>query len=183
MKNIIKNNYKYIITFLVGALIVFFVKPKKIKIEKVVETKEVEVVKTKIEYKDRVVVEYRDRVVQEKIRKFTKTIITPDGTTIIEELYESVSEQIERIEKEEKKKYEQKLAIVEKEYQEKKSKTTTITNPKNLIVHAGVQANLTNLGITPSYAVGVTNNLFGKFTVTGLVDTNQNVSALIGFKF
>jgi len=178
------NKKQYIIVlsaFVLGGLVFKIFGPEKIQIKKEVEIQE-KTVEKEIEkkiYIDRVIEKIVEKKVKEKVVK--NKITYPDGTIVESEVYESELEQLDRMKELEKQNYEEKLALVEKEYKEKLTYSKTTTNPKYTTVYllGGVRID----GLQQNVGVGAATTLWGPFTVGGQATYPYGIAGTIGFRF
>ena len=139
MKKILQSRaFQILIAFFVGGLAATFILPEKVVVKK----------EKQIEYVDRVVekevVKWKDKVVEkEKViyaseKKVKRKETFPDGHIIEEEVFESNIEQLDRILKKEKEKYEELLSKKEKQFNEHVSDLKVHLNPKNFNIYGGM---------------------------------------------
>ena len=189
MENILKSRvFLVIVAFVAGGFVSHILTP-----EKIVE-KEVEVVKWQTKEVEKEVVKWKTKIVKEEVKvtvsekKIKRKETFPDGHTIEEEIYESNSEQVARIEEQEKQKYNEKIAYLEQEYQNQIKSLKIHLNPKPFNLFAGVNTNLTRFN-TMGPSVGITGSVWGPFTLTGYVGAERftggtvNGAAMFGVRF
>lgn len=181
VKKLLKNRYiQLIVVFICGGIVATFLLPEKIRIEEkeIVVEKEIEVEKEVVKYVDRVIEKEVEVVVHE--RKVWRKETFPDGHVIEEEIYESVSEQVERIAEQEKQKYHELLAKKEKEFQKKYSYLKEHTNPKPLTMFAGIGVDIPDKVV---YYGGMNKPIFGPVTIGGLATSKGTLGLQIGIRF
>lgn len=172
-----------VIAFFLGGLAATFLLPEKIVIKTNKET----------EYVDRVVekevIKYVDRVVEkvvtktEKVKTVKRKETFPDGHTIEEEIFESESEQIDRLRQEEQERYKEMLVQREREFREKEESLKVHYNPKSFTVFGGAGVEVTDPLQSPYYLAGVQASVWGPFTIGAEVTTDANVAATVGLRF
>lgn len=181
-----KEILKYIIPFLIGGVVVYFLMPEKVIYEtKVEKEKKEEKESEEKETEERVKIKYRNKIIREKVKTVTRKITFPDGKIIEEEIYESESEQIDRLLEQERKKYEQIITKKESEYQKKmRDMRLTVENKKRFTLHGGFQTDLDSFSLNESFVVGASMDIFGPIVFTTTFNTSTaQVQALAGFKF
>lgn len=163
-----------ILMFIIGGTVSYFFAPEKIKIK----------IETKIEYKDKIVekevIKYVEKEVikYEKVRVVKRKVTWPDGKIEEEEIYESESEQIDRMTE----KYAELLKQKEIEYTKKYEYLKEHLRPKRLNLFAGLRSSITELK-RPYYLGGFNYNVWGPFTIGAIVDTQPSAGVLIGIQF
>jgi len=181
--SLLKNRFVQIgIAFVVGGFIATLLLPEKITIK----------TKTKVEYVDRVVevekVVIKEVEVVREVEIFKKVRVVkhketfPNGRIVETEIYESESEQIDRMRRLEQEKYEEKFAMIEKEYREEVNTLKEHVNPKRFTVFGGVGTRLTDFQ-KHHFLGGVSYPLFGPFIIGAQVTTNTDVSVTFGLRF
>lgn len=185
-KKIIKNKYfQLAVAFGIGCLVFRVFGPERIEIKKETEIVEVEKEVEKVVFKDKIV-----RVVQtvEKIvteRKVKRKETFPDGRVVEEEIYESNTQQLERVKAEEEERYQAKVVELEREYQKKVSESKTIINPKkatvSVLVLGDIQDFDAHIGVDADYQIG---NMFNLPIVMGASYTNKGLMGIrLGVRF
>lgn len=174
-----------LVFFVLGGAVVFFVMPEKIEYVKIKDEEKAKSEETQEEQiKEVVKVEYRDRVIKEKLRVVTRKITFPDGKIVEEQIYESESDQVDRILNQERDRYEVLLAKKEEEYQRKLTqKTLQVENKRKFTLHAGFQSDLTNFSFNDTFITGVSYNILGPLVITTTVNTNSEFQGMIGIQF
>lgn len=171
-----------VVMFLAGGAAATFLLPEKIVIKKDKEIVEVEkiVEKEVVKYVDRIV--EKEKVVYKSEKKIKRKEVFPDGHTIEEEIYESNSEQVDRVAQQEKERYEEILAQKEAEFNEKLSSMKIHTNPKRLSVYAGLGTEFTDFG-KQYYLGGVNYPIWGPLIVGGEATSQGQFALTIGLRF
>ena len=186
MKKLIQNKYvQFGIVFIAGCLVFRIFGPEKIEIKKEIEVKWAEKEVEKIVYQDRIirVTEVGELVVSET--KIVRKETFPDGHIIEEEIYESNTQQLQRIQSEEQEKYNEKLNALEREYNKKINESKTIINPKKVTVSFLVVGSASeldvHLGADVDYQIG---SIFNMPIIGGLSYTNNGmIGGRLGFRF
>jgi len=187
MKNktfsLLKNRFVQIfIAFVAGGFIATLLLPEKITVK----------TETKIEYVDRVV-EVEKEVVREvevikevEVVKREKVVkhreVFPDGRIVETEVYESESEQIDRMRRLEQEKFEEKMAMLEQKHTEEINTLKEHINPKRFTVFGGIGTRLTDFE-KQHFLGGMSYPLFGPFIIGAQVNTNTDVSVTFGLRF
>lgn len=167
-----------VLSFLGGVIVMSVLLPTVIKVKKEKEIVE----KEKIVYVDRIVekIVEKEKIVKEKVKVVKTKITYPDGKIVETEIYESESEQVDRMREMEQEKFRQQLAEMEKQYKEKYEKT--IRNPKYLGLYAGAGTQITDVK-DYYYLGGFDYNFAGPFTIGAQVDSRTDVAITFGVKF
>jgi len=162
-----------VIMFLAGGIITYLFMPEKIKIEIKKETVVVEkiVEKEVIKFVDKEVVKY------EKVKVVKNKITWPDGKIEESEVYESESEQLERL----KETYSELLKSKEKQLEEKYSYLKEQTNPKRFDIFGGLGLDLDVM--KRNYVFGINASFYGPFTLGIIANTTGNLYGTVGFRF
>lgn len=171
-----------VVAFIVGGAVAAIFAPEKTIIKKEIEEKIVEkiVEKEVVKWKTKTVI--KDKIVEKEVKK-TKTKITyPDGKIIETEVYESNTQQVERLKSIEEEKY--KLALVEKdkEYLKKEAYLKEVLNPHKFHIFAGA---LTQIDDPKNYGYvgGMDAQIWGPFTIGGQVSSRKDVGLTFGIRF
>lgn len=171
-----------IVAFIAGGLVTAFILPEKITIKRDKEIVEVE----KIVEKE--VVRYVDKIVEREVEKIVKVktvktkITYPDGKIVETEVYESETEQIDRMRELEKERYEEQVATLEKEYREKESYLKEHLNPKRISVYAGAMLGPKDQ-FRPYYMGGFTYAVWGPMIVGAQANSRADFGVTIGLRF
>lgn len=178
IKNLLKKTYQTriglaVMAFIAGGIVTYLFTPEKIKVEIKTETVYVDkiVEKEVVKYVEKEVIKY------EKVRVVKRKTTWPDGKVEEEEIYESESEQIDRMQE----KYEEMLVEAEKKWEEKYSYLKEHTNPKRFNFFGGAGLDLTHPQL--EYLAGINVDVWGPIT-TGLIATSgRDMYITFGLKF
>lgn len=163
-----------IICFFVGSLCTYFFSPEKIKVEIKTEVKVVEKIVEKVVVQWKTKIEY----VEKEVKKTTHTVISPDGTTTIDEIYESNESQVSRMEEQ----FKEQLATQEREWEQKYSYLMEKTNPRRLTLFGGIGVSWDNFN-KPLYLGGFSYTIFKPFTIGTIVNSQGEVFGTVGIQF
>lgn len=181
---LLKNRYAQLtVAFVLGGAAAMFLTPEKIVIEKKGETKYVDriVEKEVVKWKEKVVEKEVEKLV--KVKKVWQKTTFPDGKIIESEIYESESEQIERIKEQEEEKYAQLLAEKTQELEEKYSYLKEHMNPKRINLYAGIGTQVDDF-LSERYFVGGFNyTLWGPFGLGAEVTTEKQFAITFNLRF
>ena len=171
-----------VIAALAGATVMYLFLPEKvtIKIDTVIVEKEKVVEKEVIKYVDRVVEKEVIKEVQIK-KVWTKTTY-PDGKIVETEVYEENSQQVDRMKEIEKELYQEKLAEITKEFEQKESYYKQTVNGKHFSIAAGMGTHVD--AFKDKYYFGqFSYDVWGPFQITGNVTSEKQAGLGIGIKF
>lgn len=171
-----------ILAFIAGGLVTVFLLPE-IKIGKT---------EKEIEYRDRIVekevVKYVDRIVEKEVIRTEKVKVVkhketfPDGRIVEDEIYESETEQLDRMKEQYEEKYREVIAEQERIRKERESELMITFNPKKITVYGGAGVSTDN-PLDLKYLAGFNYNLWGPVVVGAQADTEPGVAVTVGIKF
>jgi len=171
-----------VIAFVAGGFAATLLLPEKTIIKK----------DTQIVYKDKIVekqvikwktkIQYKDRTIDKEVKK-TKTKITyPNGKIVETEVYESNSQQIDRMRQIEQDKAQTQMAEMQREYEKKESYLKETINPKRFSIYGGAGLRLNDW--SKKFALGGFNYpLWGPFLIGGEVNTDPGAAITFGLRF
>ena len=163
-----------IIMFFIGGLVGYFLMPEKVKIE----------IKEEIKYVDKIVikevVKWKTQIkyVEKEVKKTTHTVILPDGTKTVDEIYESNESQVSRMEET----FKENLKQQETEFTKKYEYLKETIGVKKILLYGGIGSSLSSVH-KPFYLGGISAPLIGPFNI-GIQGTSQPSGAFtIGLRF
>lgn len=171
-----------VVAFIAGGLVIAFILPEKIIIKRDTEIVEVEkiVEKEVIKYVDRVVEKVVEKIV--KVKKTWTKITYPDGKIVETEIYESESEQIDRMQELEQERYEERVATLETEYREKEEYLKEHLNPKRIGVYAGAMIGPKDK-FMPYYMGGFNYSVWGPIIAGAQANSRGDFGVTVGVRF
>ena len=175
LKSIWKSRIGFgLVMFVIGGGVSYLFAPEKItvKVETKIEYVEKIVEKEVIKYVEKEVIKY------EKIKVVKRKVTWPDGKIEEEEIYESESEQIDRMAE----KYAELLKQKELDFNREYSYLKEHLRPKRLNLFGGARTTITQLK-RPYYLVGINYNLWGPFTAGIIFDSQVSIGATVGIQF
>lgn len=188
MKDILKKIFSNrvglaVLAFIVGGIVTSLFLPEKIKIEKEIEVVEVEKIieKEVVKWKEKIVEVEKEVKIKEKVTK--QKVTYPDGKIVETEIYESESEQIDRIRDLERERYNEILVQRESEFKRKEKELKEIYNPKRFIIYGGVGTAVDSLTELPHYLVGTQYTLWGPITIGIQADSESRIAGTVGIRF
>jgi hypothetical protein len=162
-----------VVMFLAGGIATYLFMPEKIKVEIKTET----IIVEKIVEKEVIKVVEKEVIKYEKVKVVKRKTTWPDGKIEEEEIYESESQQIDRMTE----KYQELLKESEQKWEEKYSYLKEQTNPKRFNIFGGLGLNLDVM--KRSYVFGLNASFYGPFTMGVVGTTNGGLYGTVGLRF